>query len=399
VTAPALSAFLLAFSTPAVEQAARPPSAAELQALFAEAVALQQKGEVDGAIAAYRKLLNVLPRNVEARSNLGAALARQGQIEEAIQQYREALAVDPGRTAVRLNLAVALQKAGRVTDATTELQQVVRERAEDRTATILLAECHARLGQYGQAVVLLTPLAEKYPGDRAIAYLLGLALVQSHQPDKGKIYLDQVLRDGDSAEARLLLGVMKAAAADYASARDDLVRAAELKPELPSVHTHLGRALMSMGHTEAAAEEFRKELATNPNDFDANLVLGILLRQSQAVDEAMVLFRRAAAVRPGAPEALYQIGSVALERGETEEARRVLEQVVATAADFTEAHVSLALAYHRLKRKADFERERTVIQELERKAQEREPGVNAPGEGYRAEPVPTPPPKPPTPPE
>jgi len=107
-------------------------------------------------------------------------------------------------------------------------------------------------------------------------------------------------------------------------------------------------------------------------------------------------FRRAAAVRPGAAEALYQIGSLALERGETDEARKVLEAVIASAPEFTEAHVSLATAYYRLKRKQDGDRERALAQELARKVQEQEPGAKTPGEGYRGEPVPVPPkPKPP----
>src|SRR5262249_3490641 len=162
--------------------------------------------------------------------------------------------------AVRLNLAVALQKAGRLREAATELAQVVRERPQERSAIVLLADCHARLGGYGHDVVLLRPLAEKAPDDRATAYVAGLSPSTNRQAEKGKVYLDQFLRDGESAEARLLMGTMKAAVGEYASARDDLARAAELRPDLPLVHAQLGRALMSMGETEAAAAEFRKEL-------------------------------------------------------------------------------------------------------------------------------------------
>jgi tetratricopeptide (TPR) repeat protein len=401
VISPALSVLLVALaSTPARSTAVTPQNPDDLQALFANAVRRQQAGDVEGAIADYRKFLESQPRNVEARSNLGAALVRQGLLEDAVKEYQEALAVDPGRTAVRFNLAVALQKSGQLAQAAEELRRVIRDRPDHRNAVVLLAECHARLGEYGQAVVLLTPLAEKYPDDRAIAYLLGLALVQNKQADKGKIYLDQILRDGDSAEARLLLGAMKAAVGEYASAREDFDRAALLRPDLPSLQRQLGRTLMSMGETDAAAEAFRKELARDPNDFESNLLLGILLRQGQEPTEALERFRRAATVRPGAVEVLYQIGSLQLERGDTEEARKVLESVVQKAPDFMEAHVSLATAYYRLKRKEDGDRHRALAQELSRKAQEEEPGVKAAGDAYRGEPVampesrkPKPPPK------
>ena len=370
----------------------------ELRALFAEAVRLHQAHQLDAAADAYGRFLKDQPRNVEALSNLGAVLAAQGRYDGAISRYREALAVDARRTAVRLNLAVALQKAGRAADAAAELERVVAEAPQNRNAVVLLAECRVRLGEYGKAAALLTPLHDASPDDRAVTYLLGLSLVQDKQLDRGKLLLDQVLRDGDSAETRLLMGVAKLGAADYAAARDDLRRAVELDPSLPMVHGFLGRALMNLGDLGGATEEFRREIQADPNDFDANLFLGVLLKQDNAYEEAMARFEKAASLRPGEPAASYQVGSLRLQLGQTEGAREVLEKVVAAAPDFLEAHVSLALVYYRLKRKDDGDREREIVRELERKAQEQQPGARAGGEAYRGEPrLPAPMKKPPHP--
>jgi len=366
-----------------------PPRAAspdELRALFAEAVRLHQARELDAAADAYGRFLKEQPRNVEALSNLGAVLAAQGRYDEAIAYYREALAVDARRTAVRLNLAVALQKAGRPAEAAPELERVVAESPTNRNAVVLLAECRVRLGDYAKAAALLTPLHDASPDDRAAAYLLGVALLQDKQIDKGKLVLDRVLRDGESAETRLLMGAAKLGAGDYPGAREDLHRAAEMNPLLPMVHGFLGRALMNVGDLPGAAEEFRRELRNDPNDFDANLFLGVLLKQDNALEEAMARFEKAAMLRPGEPAAAYQVGSLRLQLGQTDGAREVLERVVSAAPDFLEAHVSLALVYYRLKRKADGDRERDIVRELERKAQEQQPGARAGGEAYRGEP-------------
>jgi Tfp pilus assembly protein PilF len=367
----------------APERAASPD---ELRALFAEAVRLHQARDLDGAAEAYGRFLKEQPRNVEALSNLGAVLAAQGRYDDAIARYREALAVDARRTAVRLNLAVALQKAGRPAEAAPELERVVAEAPQNRNAVVLLAESRVRLGEYAQAAALLTPLHDASPDDRAVAYLLGVALLQDKQIDKGKLVLDGVLRDGESAETRLLMGASKLGAGDYAGAREDLQRAAEMNPSLPMVHGFLGRALMNVGDLPGAAAEFRRELKNDPNDFDANLFLGVLLKQDNALEEAMARFEKAAALRPGEPAAAYQVGSLRLQLGQTDGAREVLEKVVAAAPDFLEAHVSLALVYYRLKRKADGDRERDIVRELERKAQEQQPGARAGGEAYRGEP-------------
>ena len=369
-------------------QAEPSPSAraAELRVLFAEAVRLQQAHDLDAAAAAYRRFLEEQPRNVEALSNLGAVLSAQGRYEEAVARYRAALGVDARRTAVRLNLAVALRKAGRTEEAAAELERVVAETPSARNAVVLLAECRVRLGEYGQAAALLTPLHDASPDDRAVTYLLGLSLVQDKQLDRGQQLLDRVLRDGESAETRLLMGTAKLGAGDYAGARDDLRRAAEMSPALPMVHGFLGRTLMDLGDPAAAAEELRRELQGDPNDFDANLFLGVLLKQDNAFEEAMARFEKAASLRPGEPAAAYQLGALRLQLGQTEGARDVLERVVAAAPDFVEAHVSLALVYYRLKRKADGDREREIVRELERKAQEQQPGARAGGEAYRGEP-------------
>src|SRR5438046_6330444 len=198
-------------------QAEPSPSAraAELRLLFAEAVRLQQAHDLDAAAAAYRRFLEEQPRNVEALSNLGAVLSAQGRYEEAVARYRAALGVDARRTAVRLNLAVALRKAGRTEEAAAELERVVAETPSARNAVVLLAECRVRLGEYGQAAALLTPLHDASPDDRAVTYLLGLSLVQDKQLDRGQQLLDRVLRDGESAETRLLMGTAKLGAGDY----------------------------------------------------------------------------------------------------------------------------------------------------------------------------------------
>lgn len=395
---PSLALLLVALSRPVAPQG-ETSSPEALRSLFAEAVKRQQLLDFEGAAEVYRAFLERQPRSVEARSNLGAVFAAQGRYEEAIAQYREALAVDPSRTAVRFNLAVSLFKSGRLSDAAGELERVVEEKPGHRSAVILLAECRAGLGEFGKAVALLTPLNEQNPEDRAVTYLLGLALVQDKQVERGQRLLDRILRDGESAQTRLLLGVVKLQAGEYAAARDDLRRAAELDPKLPLVHVFLGRALMNTGEVALAAEAFRKEIARNPNEFDANLLLGVLLKQEQKLPEARERFEKAASVRPGDPAALYQIGALELQLGHTEEARAILEGVVAGAPDFTEAHVSLATAYYRLKRKEDGDRHRTIARELTAKEQEMQPGAQAGGEAYRGEPMPAPEPKKEKPPE
>jgi Tfp pilus assembly protein PilF len=58
------------------------------------------------------------------------------------------------------------------------------------------------------------------------------------------------------------------------------------------------------------------------------------------------------------------VGATDLAAGDLGRACATLEKVVKQSPQFLEAHVSLAQAYYRLKRKADGDRERRLVQEL-----------------------------------
>lgn len=361
----------------AVSAAAQPQSAAE--DLLRKAITMHQSGDIQGAIAGYRAYLKLVPGNVMARSNLGAALSRAGQYEDAIAEYRKALDVDPRNTPVRLNLGLAFYKASEIPAAADELAKAVQQQPSNRQAVFLLADCDLRLGEYKKVIQLLEPLEKSSPDDKALIYLLGTALIRDNQAARGQLLVDRILRDGDSAEARLLLGTTKMQAREFAEALVDLKKAVELNPKLPDVYSYYGLVLLSTGDMAAAADAFRKELESNPNDFVSNLQIGVILKQDQRYDEARTSFDRALRVRPGDPGVRYQLATLDLMTGKTERACSALEKLIQESPDFVEAHVSLATVYYRLKRKADGDREREIVRTLNAQKQAVEPGAVTPG--------------------
>jgi tetratricopeptide (TPR) repeat protein len=96
----------------------------------------------------------------------------------------------------------------------------------------------------------------------------------------------------------------------------------------------------------------------------------------ESYDDALPYLRRALQVRPGDFGVRYQLASIAFSKGEVEQAREQLEAIVKESPNFTEAHVTLATVYYRLKRKTDGDRERGVVQKLNAEAQEKQPGVH-----------------------
>ncbi len=77
-------------------------------ALTNEGIALQQKGDLDGAIAKYREALAVDPGDAQAHLGLGSALQKKKDIDGAITEYRAALSKDPNLPGAHLGLGYCL---------------------------------------------------------------------------------------------------------------------------------------------------------------------------------------------------------------------------------------------------------------------------------------------------
>jgi cytochrome c-type biogenesis protein CcmH/NrfG len=115
-----------------------------------------------------------------------------------------------------------------------------------------------------------------------------------------------------------------------------------------------GQASLSTGDREAARAAFEQELAINANDFESHLYLGVILKEDREFDAARRHIDRAMVLRPADPGARYQLATILLaanDQTQTLEATRLLETLVGESPSFVEAHVSLATAYYRLKRK------------------------------------------------
>jgi tetratricopeptide (TPR) repeat protein len=346
------------------------------QEIMNRALAAQQAGKFDDAVRLYRVLLDKYPNIAEIRSNLGAALAGEGHYTEAVTEYQRSLQLKPD-PAVRLNLALAYYKAEELSKAVESLKDARKEAPENQQVITVLADCYLRLGRNKEVIDLLTPLYRTNPDNRTFEYLLGTALVRDGQASNGQVIVDRILKNGDSAEARLLMGMTKFAIKDFAGALVDFQKAVDLNPELPDLYSYYGLALLTTGDQAGAKKAFEQELRRDPNNFDANLRMGVLYRQDQANDEALKYFQHALQIRPGDFGVRYQIACVEFAKQDLAGASRDLEALVREAPEFTEAHVTLATVYFREKKKAEAERERAIVLKLNAERQAQEPGAQA----------------------
>lgn len=339
--------------------------AQDTDAICAHAVELHRSGDVENAVPEYQKCLASRPDAAELRSNLGAALAHLGRYAEAIDQYRQALRLAPGNPGLRLNLALAYYKSGDIAKAVPELESLHREQPDDSKVLLLLADCYLRSGEFKHIIELLTPLEGQHRDDRAFAYLLGMALIRDGQVAKGQAIVDPILRDRDSGEAHYLLGTAAFMNRNLPVAVQEFQKAIEANPEMSSVQSWYGQALLLTGDADGAAAAFRKQLSTDPNDFESNEKLGAILSRSGHFEEALPYLHRAIQVRPGSVEARLDLAITLLNSGKAADARRELLAVISAAPDLAEAHSQLAKADKQLNLDTGSQREQEIAERLQ----------------------------------
>jgi len=335
----ALSAALLA-------AAALPAQESEAEAMLSRALVLQQSGDLEGAAALYVQVLRAFPGAARVRSNLGAAYAGLGRYDEAIEQYRRALQTEDDAS-IRKNLSLALQKAGRTREAAEEARRLLTAEPANRDALLLLADCHLRLGESQAAADLLASAASAAPDDKAVAYLLGTALLELGRPGEAQVVMDRVFRD-DSPEAHILMGLMHTKKQHWAAARAELEKARATNPGLPVVNFLYGQALLKEMDWAGAKAGFEAELRIDPSHFESNLLLGNLLREEGKTAAALEHLSRAARVRPDDLAVQFSMGAADLAAGRLEEARVLLERVAVAAPSHLPTQAQLAVLYTRL---------------------------------------------------
>ncbi len=109
-------------------------------------------------------------------------------------------------------------------------------------------------------------------------------------------------------------------------------------------HNNLGYALRQRGQVDEAIIQFQRALAIKPDFADAHNNLGIALFQERQVDEAIIQFQKALAISPDNAEAHNNLGNALRQKGQVDEAIIQFQKALAIKPDFVEAYYDLGNA-------------------------------------------------------
>ena len=185
---------LLLLSTLVLQAPATPGSdpVADAYYLFLQSRALEQAGNVNGAVSALKKASALLPKSAEIHAELAAVYLREGRAGEAVSAAETALALDPKnreahRTLGLIQAAVAdmPQYAANAesmrTQAVGHLEQALAIPKSDLQAQFTLAQLYLRTKQPDKAVGVLKVFLAEVPNHAPGWEMMGQAAEASNK--------------------------------------------------------------------------------------------------------------------------------------------------------------------------------------------------------------------------
>ena len=262
---------------------------------FAAGQLALRDGDLNAAEKAFRRVLTVDPRSAAAYANLGVIAMRRKEWDQALDLLTKAEHLDPKMAGIRLNIGITEFRRANYGAAIGPLSSVLRDEPDSSQARYLLGLCQVFTERYAEAVTTLQPLWTERSGDVMYLYVLGIAAHNSGNDALDQQALSRMIEvGGDSAELHFILGKSYLNRHEEDAAVPELNRAIASNPNLPFVHFTLGVAHVRLGDNDDLAEqEFRKDIAIDPDLADNYSQLGFLYTRAQKVAESEQAFREA----------------------------------------------------------------------------------------------------------
>ena len=239
--------------------------------------------ELDQAISAFLKVIEINPQYSQAYNNLGTAYSSKGEIERAILAYRKAIEINPHYAEALNNIGQAFMKNDEVMEA---------------------------IKSYEEALSIHPKFYESY-------YNLGIAFNAIKDWEQAiNAFNEAVKLQPTVAETYNDLGIALRAIDKIEDAMQSYNRAISLKPDFFQAYNNLGIALKEVGDIEEAKNTFKKAITINEQYAEAHNNLGTVLKALDEPEEAMKCYKYALLLKPDYAEALNNLGTLIQEQGE-----------------------------------------------------------------------------------
>ena len=204
---------------------------------------LKEQGQLEYAIYAYYKSIEMNPDNINAYNNLGNTLRDQGKLEQAALAYKKALEMNPQDDDIHSNLGNILQEQGELNEAINIYHRALTINPKNSQVYSNLGVTLKKQGKFNEAVTIYQKSLEIQPDDADVYYNLGNSLRELEELEEAINVYSQAIK---------------------------------LNPNFSSAYNNLGATLQEQGKLDQAMHAYHKVFGINPKDEGTHYNLGML---------------------------------------------------------------------------------------------------------------------------
>lgn len=191
-------------------------------------------------------------------NNLGVLMKEQDRLDDAIAAYEQAVARAPRFAAAHYNLGNAYRAKGQMDPAAECFRRAVEIDPQHGRALAACGQMLQTSGRAADAVPILERAVVLVPHDAGLVCDLGNALQTLGQlPAADAAYRRSLQLDPLLSRAWYSLGCAESSRKEYVAAIASFRKALEILPEWPEAQHNLGQVLFKLGQVEEALEMFR----------------------------------------------------------------------------------------------------------------------------------------------
>ncbi len=246
-----------------VQLATSQPKSAET--FFELGITLAESGQLESAVKALRRALQLKPAMPDAWRTLGDLLVAQGDAtgaDAAYAQHLRASTRDP-----RLLAAANAMCANDLPQAEARLRAHLKEHPTDVAAIRMLAEVGGRLGRYEDAEKLLSRALELAPSFTAARHNYALVLHRQNRHAEALVQIEHLLAvEPHHGGHRNLKAVVLAKIGDYPQSLEIYADVLAKHPDEAKIWLSYGHALASAGRQTESIAAYRRCIELAPDD-------------------------------------------------------------------------------------------------------------------------------------
>jgi len=353
----------------------RSPEARSASYMEAGKKLLREKNP-ESAVLQFRNAAQATPADPQTYYELGIALIELKDFRPALDAFRKVLELSPKDIGARLKIAQMMavtNDPGLLRDAQSRLTGLLEGSSATPEILKTIAYTQLELGDTASAIQSLQQVLTQSPGELDASVSLARTKLSQNDAEGAEEVLQKASSDAPtSADARRVLGDFYLSQKRIPEAETQFRRALEIDPNWGPALLGLGRSQLIQGKKQEAEQSF-KRLATfgeyksmfgiflfqegrrdealreferlarqNPDDRDARTNLVVAYRANNRIADANEVLNKALKKNPKDADALLQRGETLLGMGNYSQAENDLNQVLRLRSNVPEVHYLLA---------------------------------------------------------